>query len=113
MIRDRSDVGIFFETPDVRRVLDEGAFWDIYFEHCSYFTLGSHARLFRREGMDVTKLYLAYDGQYIIQYAQPAAGRGLLAEEDDLEEVRALAAAFPAKVAETRTYWTNFVQIPA
>ena len=33
----RMEVGIFFETPDVRRVLAEGAFWDIYFEHCSYF----------------------------------------------------------------------------
>ncbi len=64
-------VGVFFETPDVRRVLGEGAFWDIYFEHCSYFTLGSHARLFRRAGMDVTRLYLAYDDQYIIQYAEP------------------------------------------
>lgn len=110
VIGDRKDVGIFFETPDVRRVLDEGAFWDIYFEHCSYFTLGSHARLFRREGLDVTKLYLAYDDQYIIQYAQPAAGQGLLAEEDDLTQVRALAAAFPAKVAEKRAYWTDFVR---
>ena len=43
MIGDRADVGVFFETPDMRRVLEEGAYWDIYFEHCSYFTSGSHA----------------------------------------------------------------------
>ncbi len=109
VIDGRRDVGIFFETPDVRRVLAEGAFWDIYFEHCSYFTLGSHARLFRREGMDVTKLYLAYDDQYIIQYAQPASDGSLLAEENDLEEVRTLAAAFPDKVAKSRAYWKDFV----
>ncbi len=109
-IQGRKDVGIFFETPDVRRVLAEGAFWDIYYEHCSYFTLGSHARLFRRAGMDVTKLYLAYDGQYIIQYAEPAASRPLLPEEDDLDAVRALARAFPAKVAEIRARWTDFVR---
>jgi len=106
----RKDVGIFFETPDVRRVLEEGAFWDIYYEHCSYFTLGSHARLFRRAGMDVTKLYLAYDDQYIIQYAEPSIGRPALENEDDLDAVRALAAAFPAKVAEIRAYWTDFVR---
>lgn len=106
----RQDVGIFFETPDVRRVLDEGAFWDIYYEHCSYFTLGSHARLFRRAGMDVTKLYLAYDDQYIIQYAEPSTGQPPLAEEDDLDAVRALAKSFPAKVAEIRAYWTEFVR---
>lgn len=106
----RDDVGIFFETPDVRRVLEEGAFWDIYFEHCSYFTLGSHARLFRRAGFDVTRLYLAYDDQYIIQYAEPATGREILPQEDDLDAVRKLAAAFPQKVAEIRAYWTEFVR---
>lgn len=110
VIRDRENVGIFFETPDVRRVLDEGAFWDIYYEHCSYFTLGSHARLFRRAGMDVIKLYLAYDDQYIIQYAQPTAGGAVLDNENDLDALRALAHAFPAKVAETRRYWTEFVR---
>lgn len=111
VIDGRRNVGIFFETPDVRRVLAEGAFWDIYYEHCSYFTLGSHARLFRREGMDVTRLYLAYDDQYIIQYAQPDAGEAApLDNEDDLDAVRALAAAFPAKAARTRAYWTGFVQ---
>ena len=109
-LRGRTDVGIFFETPDVRRVLAEGAFWDIYYEHCSYFTLGSHARLFRRAGMDVTKLYLAYDDQYIIQYAEPSTGRLPLPEEDDLDAVRALAATFPAKVAEIRAHWTDFVR---
>lgn len=106
----REQVGILFETPDARRVLKEGAFWDIYYEHCSYFTMGSHARLFRRSGLDVTKLYLAYDDQYIIQYAERGAGRPLLRAEDDLDEVRALAAAFPDKVAETRAYWTDFVR---
>ncbi len=110
VIEGRGNVGIFFETPDVRRVLEEGAFWDIYYEHCSYFTLGSHARLFRRAGFDVTRLYLAYDDQYIIQYAEPGAGRAALPQEDDLDALRALAAAFPAKVAETRRYWRDFVR---
>jgi len=110
VIDGRSHVGIFFETPDVRRVLAEGAFWDIYFEHCSYFTLGSHARLFRRAGLDVTRLYLAYDDQYIIQYAAPGGAGRPLPQEDDLQAVRALAAAFPAKVAKTRAHWTGFVR---
>jgi SAM-dependent methyltransferase len=102
--------GIFFETPDVRRVLAEGAFWDIYYEHCSYFSLGSHARLFRRAGLDVTKLYLAYDDQYIIQYAEPGRGRAPLPNEDDLGAMRALAEAFPARVADIRARWTGFVK---
>lgn len=33
----RSSTGwLFTEVPDTTRVLDEGAFWDVYYEHCSY-----------------------------------------------------------------------------
>jgi SAM-dependent methyltransferase len=106
----RMEVGILFETPEVRRVLAEGAFWDIYFEHCSYFSLGSHARLFRRGGLDITRLYLGYDDQYIIQYAKPGTGGRPLPQEDDLAALRVLAAEFPAKVAETRAHWTDFLR---
>ena len=106
----RRNTRIFFETPDVRRVLAEGAFWDIYFEHCSYFTLGSHARLFRRAGFNVTGLYLGYHGQYIIQHAEPGGGGNRLPQEDDLTPLRALAAQFPVKVAEIRARWTDFVR---
>lgn len=105
----RPEVGILFETPDVARVLEEGAFWDIYYEHCSYFSLGSHARLFRREGLRVTRLRLAYAGQYIIQHAAPGTGDPLPCE-DDLGRMRARAAAYPARVAETRRRWSDFVR---
>ncbi|WP_223163166.1 class I SAM-dependent methyltransferase [Roseivivax sediminis] len=107
-MRGNSRAGIFFETPDVARVLDEGAFWDIYYEHCSYFTLGSHARLFRRMGFGISRLYLAYDGQYIIQHAQHRDTRPL-PEENDLDRVRGLAARFPAQVDRMRSYWRDFV----
>jgi len=71
-IGERDDVVVFFELPDVARVLREAAFWDLYYEHCSYFTLGSLARLFRREGFDVTDLRMDYDDQYILLVARPA-----------------------------------------
>lgn len=108
LLPENSNAGILFETPDVARVLAEGAFWDIYYEHCSYFTLGSHARLFRRAGLNVTRLYLAYEGQYIIQYAEPGSGP-LLPQEDDLATLRALADAFPKTVAASRARWADFV----
>ena len=46
-IGDRRHVNVFFELPDMERVLEHGVFWDIYYEHCTYFTRGSLARLFR------------------------------------------------------------------
>ncbi len=106
------EVGIFFETPDMMRILEEGAYWDIYFEHCSYFTAGSHARLFRQEGLTVTDLYLAYGDQYIIQYAE-ANGRASgvpLDLEMDLDRARGLAEAFPGRVREVQAYWHDFVE---
>ena len=42
-IGDRDDALVLFELPDMTRVLQECAYWDIYYEHCSYFTAGSLA----------------------------------------------------------------------
>lgn len=112
MIGDRDDAWVFFETPDAKRVLAEGAFWDIYYEHCSYFSPGAHARLFRQEGFDVTELSLLYDDQYIIQYAKPESLRSTphLALEDDLAEMHTLAADFSAKVKKVQDGWRKRVR---
>lgn len=80
---------VFFEVPDVGRVLDERAFWDVYYEHCSYFTAGSLARLFRSCDFDILDLYRGYADQYLMIEARPLAGRThrRFDGEDDLEEV--------------------------
>lgn len=111
MIGAREDVTVFFETPDVERVLTEGAFWDIYYEHCSYFSAGTHARLFRRNGFDVTELDLVYDKQYIVQYALPAenGSNAHLLLENDLQNMKHLAAAFPERVAAVKTHWRDLI----
>ena len=46
-IGQRHLTSVFFDLPDTLRILHEGAFWDLYYEHCSYFTLGSLARVSR------------------------------------------------------------------
>ena len=90
-IGDRPDTVMLFELPDVQRVLDEVAFWDVYYEHCSYFSLGSLGRLFRQTGFEVVELSLEYDDQYLLIGARPstvpAAGEPL-AEEGDLQKLR-------------------------
>jgi len=68
----RPDAAVLFELPDVLRVLHEVAFWDIYYEHCSYFTAGSLARLFRSSGFEILDLTLEFDGQYILIEARPS-----------------------------------------
>jgi 2-polyprenyl-3-methyl-5-hydroxy-6-metoxy-1,4-benzoquinol methylase len=109
MLAARHDTWVVFETPDFKRVLEEGAFWDIYYEHCSYFSPGAHAQLFREQGFEVTDLALVYGGQYIVQYAQPATGRTRphLPLEKDLDEVRRLAEGFGKRVQAIQKRWRD------
>jgi hypothetical protein len=112
-IADRTDTLVLFELPDVARVLDELAFWDVYFEHCSYFSLGSLARLFRRTGFEVLHLETHYDDQYLIIEARPsttpAAGRPLPLE-DDLDRLRAGVAAYREHYGRSIASWRDDVR---
>ncbi len=67
-----ADSIVFFQVPDVTRVLEEGAFWDIYYEHCSYFDAGSLRYLFESTGFDVLDVWNDYHGQYLMIEARPA-----------------------------------------
>jgi len=99
-IGERSDTVVFFQIPEALRILQECAFEDIYYEHCSYFSPGSLARLFRRNGFDVLALETEYADQYLTIEAQPGVGGGeapLLSREDDLGTLRDLVATFPAR----------------
>jgi SAM-dependent methyltransferase len=104
----RTDTVVLFELPDVRRVLAETAFWDVYYEHCSYFTAGSLARLFRATGFEVLDLSLDYDDQYLLIEARPADGpdQGRPSPlEADLDEVVHDAGRFSASRAARLEGW--------
>jgi SAM-dependent methyltransferase len=112
-IGDNANTVVFFELPDVERVLDECAFWDIYYEHCSYFTLGSLARLFRRTGFEVTDLAKEFDGQYLLLEARPAANgshSSPLKEEESVEQLSKLVAKFQKNYDQTVEHWKRKVE---
>ncbi len=70
-IGNKSGIIVFFEVPDVTRILQNIAFWDIYYEHCSYFSPGSLARVFRESGFKIINLKKVYDSQYLTIEAIP------------------------------------------
>src|SRR5215469_8895841 len=103
---------VFFELPDVERVLRECAFWDIYYEHCSYFSLGSLARLFRRCGLEVTDLAKAYDDQYLLIEAR-ATNRNHahpLDNEESVEELSREVDRFQSNYEQVVRRWKQKVQ---
>jgi hypothetical protein len=62
---------VLIEVPDVERVFDEVAFWDVYYEHCSYFTADTLRFAFERAGFEVLDVRRVYDGQYLVLEARP------------------------------------------
>lgn len=111
-IADQRHTLVFFELPDVMRVIREGAFWDIYYEHCSYFSVGSLARLFRASGFEIDELYLDYDGQYVIITAYPTDGptSPALELENDLELLIWSFEKFAEKCSRQINHWKGTIQ---
>ena len=114
-IGNRFETVVLFELPDVHRVLDEIAFWDIYYEHCSYFSAGSMARAFRTAGFDVVDLDLAFDDQYLLLAARPStcqsekSGKTTLPLEDDLEALTAAVGTFEDGYSRTVAHWRDLL----
>jgi hypothetical protein len=105
----RPDTVVLFELPDVLRVLREVAFWDIYYEHCSYFTPGSLARLYRLAGFEVLELAMEYDGQYILIEGRPGDGASAASHplEEPVEQVADDVRSFTRGFAATREHWRD------
>ena len=107
-----TDAVVLFEVPDVRRVLEEGAFWDVYYEHCSYFSAGSLKTLFRRSGFEPLDLVATYGGQYLTIAARlaPAPASPVVTTARDLTAILAAAERFAALQREMTAYWRRRVQ---
>ena len=108
-VGDNAGTIVFFQIPELRRILRERAFWDIYYEHCSYFTKGSLARLFRRSGFDVIDLDTEYDDQYLTIEARPGSRTGSppLADEEKPEELKKEVRDFKDHMEATLLHWRN------
>lgn len=109
---DRGDTIVFFQVPDLRRILRDVAFWDIYYEHCSYFTAGSLARLFRRSGFEVLDVYRGYDDQYLMLEARAAidAAKTRLPREEHMDELTGEVTVFYQRYQEKLQSWRAAIE---
>ena len=110
-IGDQQDCIVFFQVPDMSRVLRDLAFWDVYYEHCSYFTAGSLRRLFERCAFEVLETTTEYDDQYLTITAKPAKTPQYLtrASNSEIELLLAETRKFSARCEESISAWRTYL----
>jgi SAM-dependent methyltransferase len=68
---------VFFETPCVEWILENGVLWDVFYEHCSLFSAASLATAFERSGFRVESVRHVFGGQYLWAEASVAVSPGV------------------------------------
>jgi SAM-dependent methyltransferase len=61
----------FIQVPNFDYILRERAHWDIYYEHCSYFTAASLCDLLERARFEILRTWTDYNDQYLMVEARP------------------------------------------
>ena len=104
---------VFFQVPDVTRILRDCAFEDIYYEHCSYFSPGSLARLFQKNGFEVLDLRVEYNGQYLTIEARPFLESGNVVSplEQDLTSLQKYVSTFDQRVSNKIASWQKSMEV--
>ena len=110
-IVNRQDTTVFFEVPDVVRVLKDRAFWDIYYEHCTYFSLGSLARLFKSCNFEIHHLVAEYDDQYLLIETRPVEKQSeeIHLNEESVESMKQLIDEFACDCGHRLQEWNAYL----
>jgi SAM-dependent methyltransferase len=103
---------VFFEIPEMNRILDIQAFWDIYYEHCSYFNASSLAYLFKTTGFEILDIRLDYNDQYLLIEAIPTQHHSdkIFEIEESIEYQKTRVDAFTTKIEEQLGFWRRQLQ---
>jgi SAM-dependent methyltransferase len=107
---------LFFQVPDAERTMRVCAFEDIYYEHSSYFTTGSLARLFSGSGFGVTRVGTEYGGQYLTIEAKvscPSGATTVSQSDKDIRSVEKHVNAFRNGVWEKIAGWQATIAVYA
>src|SRR6266536_918947 len=80
-VPDVPEARVYIETPCVRWILRNRAVWDLFYEHCSYFSGEALTKALQTAGFHVRSVTAIFGGQYLWLEAgvQPAQKRPLVA----------------------------------
>ncbi|GAB4165190.1 MAG: class I SAM-dependent methyltransferase [Terrimicrobiaceae bacterium] len=68
---------VFLETPRLEWIIRSRSAWDVFHEHCNYFTTSALYELCRLAGFRVIRQRQAFDGQYQLLSLQVAKRRAV------------------------------------
>ena len=64
-VADLPGVQFFLETPSIDWILENAAFWDIFYEHCNYWCARAMRRLFASAGLKVDAVRTIWRDQFL------------------------------------------------
>jgi hypothetical protein len=62
----QNDLTVVIEVPDVEWISKHGAYWDLNYEHCNYFSKSSLKSLFAVNNIQAIDISNTFSGQYLI-----------------------------------------------
>jgi SAM-dependent methyltransferase len=98
---------IFFQIPNFELILKELAFWDVYYEHSSYFTKPSLFKLFERAGLSVTNIRTDFDHQYLMIESGLKGKHQINGTASDIDELQVLIDTFKVSCKEKISEWSK------
>jgi len=102
---------VVFQVPDVRRILDEGAFWDIYYEHCSYFSPRSLAHVFHDAGFEILRVSTGFNDQYLTIEARPSSSTAARPIASLGEDLALSVASFDKRARRRAAQWASIMRV--
>jgi len=102
---------LFFEVPNVLFILRDLSIWDIIYEHFSYFSLSSLARLFVSCGFTVGRLFNSYEDQFLCVEASNRKPRSpsVCGDRRDYKDVFLGVTSFPEKYRRKTETWRTLI----
>lgn len=107
---------VCIQVPDVRRILSEAAFWDVYYEHCSYFSPTSLQRLLGDAGFDVLRIETGFGEQYLTIEARAArtpAAPADSARSDRTDDLHAAVSRYADMATRSIAGWSGLLHLAA
>lgn len=110
-IGDDKEVLILFEVPSIVRILKINAFWDIFYEHCSYFSERSLIQLFETNQFEVLDTYVEYDDQYLFLEAKTSHSKinSKLGEKEGIEQLSKYIDDFVTNINRQLSEWNELL----